>query len=91
MEVYNKNYKPIPLSYNKNRSTGDLLEKENEYKTNFIPYINEYYSYFHSTKNSEIEISKTNNATNIDNINQIPNAKITSIEKIKSTNDYLKN
>ena len=96
MEVYNKNYKPIPLSYNKNRSTGDLLEKENEYKTNFIPYkkkeqyLNEYYSYFHSTKNSEIENSKTNNATNIDNINQIPNAKITSIEKIKSTNDYLK-
>ena len=70
MEIQNNNYKHIPLVFNRNRSSDDLIKKEEEYKNNFknnfIPYkkmeqyLNENHTYFYSTKNSEMENSKCN-------------------------------
>ena len=70
MEIQNNNYKHIPLVFNRNKSSDALNEKEEEYKNNFknnfIPYkkmeqyLNENHNYFYSTKNSEMENSKSN-------------------------------
>ena len=86
MEIQNNNYKHIPLVFNRNRSSDDLIKKEEEYKNNFknnfIPYkkmeqyLNENHNYFYSTKNSELENSKSN----MDNNNkQIINQKSNDI------------
>ena len=73
MEIKNKENENIPLIYNRNKSTGDLIEKENLNINNFIPdhrmeqYLSEYYNYFYSTKDTEKENSNLNVTTNIKN------------------------
>ena len=73
MEIKINENKTNSLMLNKNKSTGDLIEKENIYKNYFIPdsrmeqYLSEYYNYFHSTKNSEKENSKNNTTSNPNN------------------------
>ena len=98
MEIKNNENKNIPLRFNRNRSTGDLMEKETSYKNNYIPdyrmeqYLNEYYNYFYSTKDSEkennsnIDISTNKNKSN--NLSNITNSKTYSI--ILSKNDTKK-
>ena len=98
MEIKNNENKNIPLRFNRNRSTGDLMEKETSYKNNYIPdyrmeqYLNEYYNYFYSTKDSEkennsnIDISTNKNKSN--NLSNITNSKTYSI--ILSKNDIKK-
>ena len=82
MEIKNNEYKNTSLLMNRNKSTGNLFEKDINYKNNFIPdsrmeqYLNEYYNYLYSTKNSDKENSNTNISTNINNIN---NPKFNSI------------
>ena len=101
MEIKNNENKNIPLRFNRNRSTGDLMEKETSYKNNYIPdyrmeqYLNEYYNYFYSTKDSEkennsnIDINNTNtNKNKNNNRNNITNSKTYSI--ILSKNDTKK-
>ena len=89
MEIQSNDHNSI---FNKNRNSDELIEQENEYRNNFIPYkkmdqyINEYNNYFYSTKNSEIENSKINIPTNIEN-KQIINLKANFIEKRKKDND----
>ena len=80
-KFYNRN---SPLSLNKNKSTGDLFEKENQYKNCFIPDINmkQYLSEnIYSTKNSDKENS------NINIINQNLNL-ISRNENIKNDNNF---
>ena len=73
MEIKINENKTNSLMLNKNKSTGDLIEKENIYKNYFIPdsrmeqQLSEYYNYFHSTKNSEKENSKNNTTSNPNN------------------------
>ena len=90
MEIKNNN-----LRLNRNKSTGDLIEKENIYKNNYIPdermeqYLNEYYTYLYSTKNSDKENFNINsNIDNKININDKLNSK-TPIENIKKNNNIL--
>ena len=92
MEIQSNDYKKASSIFNKNRNSDELIEQENEYRNNFIPYkkidqyLNEYNNYFYSTKNSEIENSKMNIPTNIEN-KQIINLKANFIEKRKKDND----
>ena len=84
MEINNFNNRNSPLSLNKNKSTGDLFEKENQYKNCFIPDINmkQYLSEnIYSTKNSDKENS------NINIINQNLNL-ISRNENIKNDNNF---
>jgi len=99
MEIKNNENKNIPLIFNRNRSTGDLIEKENSYKNNFIPdyrmeqYLNEYYNYLYSTKDSEKENNSSNTNTIItnknksNNITNITNSKNNSIIDNKKYNN----
>ena len=100
MEIKNNENKNIPLIFNRNRSTGDLIEKENNYKNNFIPdyrmeqYLNEYYNYLYSTKDSEKENNSSNtnntiitNKNKSNNISNIPNSKNNSIIDNKKYNN----
>ena len=83
MEINNFYNRNSPLSLNKNKSTGDLFEKENQYKNCFIPDINmkQYLSEnIYSTKNSDKENS------NINIINQNLNL-ISRNENIKNDNN----
>ena len=88
MEIKNNENKNTPLILNRNRSTGDLMEKENSYKNNFIPdyrmeqYLNEYYNYLYSTKDSEKENNSSNTNTIITNKNKSKN--ITNITNSKN-------
>ena len=99
MEIKNNENKNIPLLFNRNRSTGDLIEKENNYKNNFIPdyrmenYLNEYYNYLYSTKDSEKENNSSNTNTNTNknksnNITHITNSKNNSIIDNKKYNNF---
>ena len=84
MEINNFYNRNSPLSLNKNKSTGDLFEKENQYKNCFIPDINmkQYLSEnIYSTKNSDKENS------NINIINQNLNL-ISRNENIKNDNNF---
>ena len=84
MEINNFYNRNSPLSLNKNKSTGDLFEKENQYKNCFIPDINmkKYLSEnIYSTKNSDKENS------NINIINQNLNL-ISRNENIKNDNNF---
>ena len=84
MEIHNFYNRNSPLSLNKNKSTGDLFEKENQYKNCFIPDINmkQYLSEnIYSTKNSDKENS------NINIINQNLNL-ISRNENIKNDNNF---
>jgi len=84
MEINNFYNRNSPLSLNKNKSTGDLFEKENQYKNCFIPDINmkQYLSEnIYSTKNSDKENS------NINIINQNLNL-ISRNENIKKDNNF---
>ena len=84
MEINNFYNRNSPLSLNKNKSTGDLIEKENQYKNCFIPDINmkKYLSEnIYSTKNSDKENS------NINIINQNLNL-ISRNENIKNDNNF---
>ena len=103
MEIKNNENKNIPLIFNRNRSTGDLIEKENSYKNNFIPdyrmeqYLNEYYNYLYSTKDSEKNNNSSNTNTIItnknksNNISNIPNSKNNSIIDNKKYNNFFTN
>ena len=91
------------MIFNRNRSTGDLIEKENSYKNNFIPdyrmeqYLNEYYNYLYSTKDSEKNNNSSNTNTIItnknksNNISNIPNSKNNSIIDNKKYNNFFTN
>ena len=84
MEINNFYNRNSPLSLNKNKSTGDLFEKENQYKNCFIPDINmkQYLSEnIYSTKNSDKENS------NINIINQNLNL-ISRNENVKNDNNF---
>jgi hypothetical protein len=84
MEINNFYNRNSPISLNKNKSTGDLFEKENQYKNCFIPDINmkQYLSEnIYSTKNSDKENS------NINIINQNLNL-ISRNENIKNDNNF---
>ena len=84
MEINNFYNRNSPLSLNKNKSTGDLFEKENQYKNRFIPDINmkQYLSEnIYSTKNSDKENS------NINIINKDLNL-ISRNENIKNDNNF---
>ena len=84
MEINNFYNRNSLLSLNKNKSTGDLFEKENQYKNCFIPDINmkQYLSEnIYSTKNSDKENS------NINIINQNLNL-ISRNENIKNDNNF---
>ena len=84
MEINNFYNRNSPLSLNNNKSTGDLFEKENQYKNCFIPDINmkQYLSEnIYSTKNSDKENS------NINIINQNLNL-ISRNENIKNDNNF---
>ena len=84
MEINNFYNRNSPLSLNKNKSTGDLFEKENQYKNCFIPDINmkQYLSEnIYSTKNSDKENS------NINIINQNLNL-ISRNENINNDNNF---
>ena len=84
MEINNFYNRNSPLSLNKNKSTGDLFEKENQCKNRFIPDINmkQYLSEnIYSTKNSDKENS------NINIINQNLNL-ISRNENIKNDNNF---
>jgi len=99
MEIKNNENKNTPLILNRNRSTGDLIEKENSYKNNFIPdyrmeqYLNEYYNYLYSTKDSEKDNNSSNTNTIItnknksNNISNITNSKNNSIIDNKKYNN----
>ena len=99
MEIKNNENKNTPLILNRNRSTGDLIEKENSYKNNFIPdyrmeqYLNEYYNYLYSTKDSEKENNSSNtntimtNKNKSNNISNITNSKNNSIIDNKKYNN----
>ena len=99
MEIKNNENKNTPLILNRNRSTGDLIEKENSYKNNFIPdyrmeqYLNEYYNYLYSTKDSEKNNNSSNTNTIItnknksNNISNITNSKNNSIIDNKKYNN----
>ena len=100
MEIKNNENKNTPLILNRNRSTGDLMEKENSYKNNFIPdyrmeqYLNEYYNYLYSTKDSEKNNNSSNTNTIItnknksNNISNITNSKNNSIIDNKIYNNF---
>jgi hypothetical protein len=84
MEINNFYNRNSPISLNKNKSTGDFFEKENQYKNCFIPDINmkQYLSEnIYSTKNSDKENS------NINIINQNLNL-ISRNENIKNDNNF---
>ena len=83
MDVNDGN-KNISLFFNRNNSTGNLIERKNINKTNYIPenrmeeYLCEYYQNLYNENDKDSYNSLVSNSINNKTIN-IPNSKMNSI------------